>query len=110
MTTEYFSNLNYTLANEDTYIEYALLPMGAKRAFSIAGSGARCLPLLAKNPEVLDIIDMSQEQIYLCELRYESLRQLPEEEWLFFMGYRGALQSRNPHGDSRLEIFEKLRL
>lgn len=110
MATEYFSSLNYTLANEDTYVEYDLLPANAKRVFSIAGSGARCLPLLAKNPEVLDIIDMSQEQIYLCELRYESMRQLPEAEWLFFMGYRGALQTVKPDGDSRLEIFEKLKL
>ncbi|NUM59666.1 MAG: DUF3419 family protein [Bdellovibrionaceae bacterium] len=110
MATEYFSSLNYTLANEDTIVEYELLPMNVDRVFSIAGSGARCLPLLAKNPKVLDIIDMSQEQIYLCELRYESMRQLSEAEWLFFMGYRGAIQKLKLEGDSRLELFEKLSL
>ena len=110
MSAEYFSSLNYTLANEDTFIEYALLPQKVSRVFSIAGSGARCLPLIAQNPEVLDIIDMSQEQIYLCELRIEAMKQLSEDEWLYFMGYRGGLQAGNQAGDDRWSLFLKIKI
>lgn len=110
MSKEYFSDLNYTLANEDTRIEYSLLPNQVDSVFSIAGSGARCLPLLSKNPKNLHIIDMSPAQIYLCELRFESMKQLSYEQWLFFLGYRGGLQEGRDTGDSRIEIFQKLNL
>ena len=92
MAKEYFSDLNYTLANEDTQIEYSLLPENVQRVFSIAGSGARCLPLMAKNPQHLDVIDMSVSQLYLCELRLAAMKNLTYEEYLFLLGYRGGLQ------------------
>lgn len=110
MAKEYFSDLNYTLANEDTQIEYNLLPENVDSVFSIAGSGARCLPLIAKNPKDLHIVDMSPAQLHLCELRFQAAQALDYEEWLFFMGYRGGLQDGNLEGDSRLKIFEKIKL
>lgn len=110
MAQEYFSDLNYTLSNEDTRIEYELLPQNTHSVFSIAGSGARCIPLIARQPAHLHIIDMSPAQIHLCELRFESLRQLNYEQWLFFMGYRGALQSGKDAGDSRAELFNKIQV
>lgn len=110
MAKEYFSDLNYTLANEDTRIEFDLLPENAKRVFSIAGSGARCLPLIAKNPQALDVIDMSVSQLYLCELRFQAMKTLTYEEYLFLLGYRGSLQSGSDQGDSREFIFKKLSL
>lgn len=110
MANEYFSDLNYTLSNEDTRIEFDLLPEAAERVFSIAGSGARCLPLIAKNPKYLDVIDMSVSQLYLCELRLQAMTTLSYEEYLFFMGYRGALQQGSDEGDDRLSLFKKLTL
>lgn len=110
MAKEYFSDLNYTLSNEDTRIEFDLLPEGANRVFSIAGSGARCLPLIAKNPKYLDVIDMSVSQLYLCELRLQAMKTLTYEEYLFLMGYRGALQGGHDEGDSREELFKRLTL
>jgi S-adenosylmethionine-diacylglycerol 3-amino-3-carboxypropyl transferase len=38
------------------------------------------------------------------------MRSLTYEEYLFFMGYRGALQSGPDFGDSRMEIFSSLKL
>ncbi len=108
MSQEYFSDLNYSLANEDTRVEYELLPEKVLRVFSIAGSGARCLPLIARHPQELDVVDMSVSQNYLCELRYEAMKILSYEEYLFFMGYRGALQSGKDAGDDRKEIFKKI--
>ncbi|WP_413290567.1 DUF3419 family protein [Bdellovibrio sp. HCB337] len=110
MAQEYFSDLNYTLANEDTRVEYDLLPEKMSRVFSIAGSGARCLPLIARHPKELDVVDMSVSQNYLCELRYQATKVLSYEEYLFLLGYRGALQSGKDQGDSRVEIFNKIEL
>lgn len=110
MATEYFSDLNYTLSNEDTRIEFELLPESVERVFSIAGSGARCLPLIARNPKHLDVIDMSVSQLYLCELRLSAMKNLTYEEYLFFMGYRGALQSGEDEGDDREELYKRLPL
>lgn len=110
MAKEYFSDLNYTLSNEDTRIEHTLLEENADRVFSIAGSGARCLPLIAKNPKVLDVIDMSVSQNYLCEMRLQAMKTLSYEEYLFFMGYRGGLQQGQDAGDNRVDLFKKLKL
>lgn len=110
MTQEYFSDLNYTLANEDTRIEYDLLPENVSRVFSIAGSGARCLPLIARHPGELDVVDMSLSQNYLCELRFEAAKVLEYEEYLFLMGYRGALPTGSDVGDDRRTIFAKVPL
>jgi len=107
---EYFSDLNYTLANEDTRVEFDLLPEKVSRVFSIAGSGARCLPLIAKHPKELDVVDMSLSQNFLCELRFEAMKTLTYEEYLFLMGYRGALQSGSDVGDDRKAIFQKVPL
>ncbi len=108
MAQEYFSDLNYSLANEDTQIEFELLTKNSDKVFSIAGSGARCLPLIARSPKELFIIDMSPAQIHLCELRFEALRSLTHEEWLFFMGYVGGLQNGKLDGDSRWDLFQKI--
>ena len=37
----YFESLNYTLANEDTRVEYLLLKEKANNVFCIGGSGSR---------------------------------------------------------------------
>lgn len=111
MAKEYFSDLNYTLANEDTAIEHDLLPEGADRVFCIAGSGSRVLPLIARHPKSIDVVDMSPSQLLLTELRYQAAKVLSYDEWLFFLGYRGALQNGGrPGGDDRVELFERIAL
>ncbi|MFP5520069.1 MAG: DUF3419 family protein [Bdellovibrionia bacterium] len=110
MAEIYFTDLNYSLSNEDTFIEYRLLSDNVERVFSIAGSGARCLPLIARNPKHLDVVDMSAAQNYLVELRWRAVQALSYEEYLFFMGYRGAIQDGNTKEGNRLVLFEKLSL
>lgn len=110
MSNIYFSDLNYSLSNEDTQIEYEIMPLGANRVFSIAGSGARCLPLLAKNPVHMDIVDFSLPQLYLTELRIAATKALTYEEFLFFLGYRGALQGESTPSHHRRHLFQKLSL
>ena len=106
----YFEKLNYSLSNEDTRIEHELLRPSLARVFSIAGSGARVLPLVAKNPETLDVIDLAEAQLFLVELRLAAARRLDYEEFLFFLGYRGALPGGESGGDSRAQLFKKLEL
>lgn len=110
MKQNYFSTLNYSLANEDTRVEYELLSEDAKSVFSIAGSGARCLPLIAKNPKELHVVDMSEAQLQMMELRFQSAKDLSYEEWLFFLGYRGGIQSFSLESDSRINLFKKIKL
>lgn len=88
MSLKYFkSGLNYTLANEDTALELAILPENVGHVLSVAGSGGRAVPLLSRKPGLLTCVDVSQAQLYLTELRVESVRALTHSEFLAFWGY-----------------------
>jgi S-adenosylmethionine-diacylglycerol 3-amino-3-carboxypropyl transferase len=102
----YFNKLNYTLANEDTSMELGIFPTGMEHLVSVAGSGGRVLPLLAKQPRRVTCVDLSQEQLWLTELRFESARELSHREFLAFWGYPpfAAEPAR------RRELFEKIQL
>jgi S-adenosylmethionine-diacylglycerol 3-amino-3-carboxypropyl transferase len=88
LSNKYFTKLNYTLSNEDTFFENELLPSHLNNIISICGSGSRVIPLLAKNPKEITIVDSSEWQLKLCELRIETIRTLSYEEFLIFWGYR----------------------
>jgi S-adenosylmethionine-diacylglycerol 3-amino-3-carboxypropyl transferase len=102
--TAYFQNLNYTLANEDTSLELRLLPKGVGHVLAVAGSGGRVVPLLAKHPGRLTCVDVSREQLYLAELRVESVRSLAHAEFLAFWGYPPA--AADPQ--ERKKLFDSL--
>jgi S-adenosylmethionine-diacylglycerol 3-amino-3-carboxypropyl transferase len=106
----FIDGLNYTLSNEDTQVEQGLLEMNRKSVFCIGGSGARALPLIAQNPEELSVVDLSELQLKLVELRLVAAKQLSHEEYLFFIGYRGGMPGGSFTGESRYEIFKTLNL
>ncbi|MCU0693454.1 MAG: DUF3419 family protein, partial [Polyangiaceae bacterium] len=83
----YFHHLNYTLANEDSSVELAVLPDGASHVLCVAGSGARMLPLIARGPKRVTCVDVSQGQLHLAELRVEAARVLSHDQYLAFWGY-----------------------
>ncbi|MEI6222828.1 MAG: DUF3419 family protein [bacterium] len=87
MARTYFHALNYTIGNEDSLLEYAILPEKAKHVIAIAGCGSRVIPLLARNPRQLTCVDFSSSQLALTELRLATVRELPYEEFLAFWGY-----------------------
>jgi S-adenosylmethionine-diacylglycerol 3-amino-3-carboxypropyl transferase len=95
MSFQYFNGLNYTLGNEDTSLELKLLPAKTGHVFSVAGSGSRVLPLLAKHPKQVTCVDLSNEQLYLTELRIESARCLEHSEFVAFWGYPPRSAERN---------------
>lgn len=103
---KFFNKLNYTLANEDTTMEYNILPTGMDHVLSVAGSGARVLPLIAKNPKLLTCIDLVPEQLFIAELRIEAVRSLTHSEYLNFWGYPPA----NISNAERKDLFHKIDL
>lgn len=110
MSEVYFSDLNYTLSNEDTRIELELMPQNADKIFAICGSGARVLPLMTKNPKHIDVVDMAEPQLKFCELRLQAMRDLAYDQYLYFMGYRGAPQTGDENTVTREELFQKIQL
>lgn len=110
MSVHYFTrHLNYTLANEDTALELGLLSEDSRHVLSVAGSGGRVLPLLAKNPRRVTCVDLSQEQLCLTELRMESTRALDHEEFLSFWGYPSVSRPAATPAEREM-LFRKIRL
>ena len=101
-----FQDLNYTVGNEDSEIEFSLFKKNAAHVLMVAGSGARIAPLLSKFPENLDVVDTSEEQLFLSELRVETLRVLSTKEYLGFWGY----PPEDVPSSERKALFEKIRL
>lgn len=102
----FFNKLNYTFTNEDNELESKILKEKSKNIFVIAGSGARALSLFSKNPKKVSIVDISQEQLFLTELKIESLRQLSYSDYLFFWDY---FNNEN-NNKKRKKIFYSLKL
>ena len=84
---EYFSDLNYTMANEDTRVEYGILRDRPGTVLAVAGSGARVVPLLARRPDRLICADMAGPQLHLCRFRLSALRTLDLTDYLGLLGY-----------------------
>ena len=86
--TKYFKHLNYSLANEDTTLELRLCQQHKpKHILSICGSGGRFLPLFAAHPASVVALDLAEQQLYLAEMREESMRKLSYNDFLAFWGY-----------------------
>lgn len=105
MSEKYFHGLNYSLANEDTWVEYRLAPENANSFFAVCGSGSRVIPLLAKNPKHLHIVDLSEAQLKLFRLRLEVIKKCSYSDYLFFLGYL----DKNGNS-SRVELMKQLDL
>ena len=108
MSEHYFKTLNYSLANEDSSLEMGVLAPGAGHVFSIAGSGARVLPLFARNPRHVTIADMAPEQLWLSELRIEAVRALTHREYLAFFGYPQGGRRKSSTPTQRRALLKKI--
>ena len=84
-----FNTLNYTLGNEDNYLEHYLLPYGVNHVMCVAGSGVSPMALLSKGPRILSCVDTAREQLYITELRIATARHLSYESFLSFWSYPG---------------------
>ena len=109
MVKKYFSDLNYTLGNEDTKMEYEMIKsLKPKNVLTIAGSGSRALPLVHKGLENLYCVDVSRPQLFLTELRKETIKSLSHHDYLAFWGF--PPYAAYDYSIKRREIFEGLEL
>lgn len=109
MTQKYFTGLNYTLGNEDTSVEIALVQLfKPKSVFSVCGSGGRALPLASDSVVDLTLSDLSNEQINLARLREATYRQLSHEDFLCFWGHYPYAADNSC--DARKKLFRQLEL
>lgn len=106
MPRKYFYSLNYTIGNEDTSLELAVMPEGIQHALIVAGSGSRVIPLLSKSPKYVTCVDFSQKQLSFAELRIASLKMLDHQNFLAFWGYPPHLMTPN----ERASVFKSLEL
>ncbi len=106
---EYFSKLNYTLANEDSTLEVEMVKqLKPKNTLTVCGSGGRALPLLVGTSEKLVCADLSENQLWLAELREETIRRFSFREFCLFWGFPPYEVSENKKG--RQEMFQTLEL
>ena len=95
MRNKRFRGLNYSLSNEDNYVEYHYLREGVSAALAVSCSGAPVIGLLAKSPEHLHCVDISPQQLYLTKLRLEAVKTLGFEEYMMLLGYPPWDQSKD---------------
>lgn len=102
---DYFERLNYALGDEDTALEYAMLPEQARHVVGVAGCGGRVLPLLARSPARMTCVDISAPQLAFTRLRFALLEQTDYQAFMDFMGYRSGISAQR-----RQSIFRHLDL
>ncbi len=106
MSKGYFNSLNYTMGNEDSFLEFKVVPNNANHIVAVAGSGSRVVPLLAKHPQHITCVDSSIEQLSLTELRIATIQKLSHTQFLAFWGYT----PKNMTTTERKEIFNTLNI
>jgi S-adenosylmethionine-diacylglycerol 3-amino-3-carboxypropyl transferase len=99
----YFTYLNYSIGDEDTMVEYSILPENANHVVAIAGSGGRIIPLLARHPQTITCIDISMQQLSFTALRIELVKNHDYETYVGFLGYSDSLQP-----EQRKDILENI--
>ncbi|MFZ4714639.1 MAG: DUF3419 family protein [Bacteriovoracaceae bacterium] len=109
MAHQYFEDFNYSLANEDTWVELKSAPENCDSIFAVCGSGSRSVPLLALNAKELHVTDLSINQLRLFQLRLAAIKSLDYEEYLFFLGYQKKWKDQDPL-KTRLEFFNRMSL
>lgn len=109
MSETYFSDLNYSLANEDTRLELEICRQKKPGAIlSICGSGGRFLPLLAAGPKTITAVDLAPQQLWLAELRQETILHFDFQSFLLFWGFPPYSETENRA--RREELYRSLRL
>jgi len=109
MSFEYFNKLNYSLANEDTGFEVAIAPKNMNHLLSVAGSGGRVLPIAANGAQKITCVDLSVEQLYLTEMRFEAAKKLDHEDYLGLLGYE-TVAGKAMSKTKRKKVFSLLEL
>ena len=95
------NSLEYSCCNEDSRSELRALQPKGRRVLSIAASGGRAFSLLLGDPREVVALDVNQQQIHLCLLKYHAIKQLSRREYLAFVGVGSS--------NDRLNVYSKIR-
>jgi S-adenosylmethionine-diacylglycerol 3-amino-3-carboxypropyl transferase len=87
LDSRYFTSLNYSLGDEDPWLDQEILPLHCGHSITVAGSGTRVLAMLVKRPRILTCVDVLEEQLALTALRLAALRTLDLPTFRAFLGY-----------------------
>lgn len=101
----YFSAFNYSLANEDTFVERHLFE-GQKHIFCIGGSGSRVLPLLNSSVETLRVNDLSAAQLAFIQFKIKLLEQVDLQTYRQILGYERQTLARRKQLLSKVQFTE----
>lgn len=83
------NNINYSQCWEDSHLMIeALCIAETDKVLSIGSGGDNSLLIISKNPISIDIVDISQTQINLCELKYKAFQFLEISFLHEFLGVR----------------------
>jgi S-adenosylmethionine-diacylglycerol 3-amino-3-carboxypropyl transferase len=96
LNSPYFTRLNYSLGDEDPYLDQEVMPAGCRHAVTVSGSGIRVLGMLAKRPKILTCVDILEEQLALTRLRLAAIQTLDLATYKAFFGYP-------PHSQTSVE-------
>ena len=106
MKAAYFNKLNYTLANEDTSMEYGILP-GASAACDVGSRKRRQnSSVTGEVPKKGDLCRRFTRAALSLEMRFESLRTFSHPEFLAFWGYPPSFIKPQ----ERRNLFDRLKL
>lgn len=84
----------------DLLIEKLGITEGDK-VLSIASAGDNALACLAMNPSLVVAVDLNKPQLYLTELKRETIRHLSREECLQFLGFEES--------EKRMQLYQRIR-
>jgi S-adenosylmethionine-diacylglycerol 3-amino-3-carboxypropyl transferase len=88
VTESYFSELNYTLANEDNRLEYEMVRrLRPVNVLAVCGSGGRSLPLAAFTSNSLICCDLAEPQLALARHRLATFIAWNEQDFLLYWGF-----------------------
>lgn len=99
---DFYKSLNYSLGNEDWYVEeQALRVKAGDRVVCVTASGDRPLHLLMTDCAEIISIDMNRVQNCLLELKLVAITQLDFQKYLAFLGCEPC--------SYRLQIFNEIK-
>ncbi len=81
--------IRYANVWEDPFILIeGLSPKKNEKVLSIASAGDNAFALLSTTPDRVVAVDLNKTQLYLTELKAQAIREMEQEEYLKFVGFR----------------------
>lgn len=110
MTDQQLKNVSFDLVRyancwEDADVLLEALDLNdSSNVMSIASAGDNCFSLLTANPQQLIAVDISEVQLYLCELKMAAINSLDRSSYMSFVGFNSASNRRDVYLSLREQL------